>query len=351
MSFSPRRNGSQSSAQIAAFEDTWHWGREAQDAYEKLIKRSDKLSDLVEAFYVFLGASDMMAYLVMMALRLAELRGILKPTGSIYLHCDPTASHYLKLMMDSIFGVKNFRAEIIWRRTNAKGLAFKGYPKNHDVILYYSAGENYTWNRAFGDYDEEYIDTFYRYIEESTGRRYTLSDLTNPNPNRPNLTYEWNGNHRVWRWTKGRMQEAHDKCLIHYTSSGLARQKRYLDEMKGQPIDTIWNDIPPVQAQSKERLGYPTQKPETLLERIVNASSNEGDVVLDPFCGCGTTIAVAERLKRRWIGIDITYLAISLMKTRLHDTFGTELSPYEVIGDPKDLFGAKALAVGKPISV
>jgi site-specific DNA-methyltransferase (adenine-specific) len=339
------KNGSRSSAQIAAFEDTWHWGEESQGAYEKLIKRSDKLSDLVEAFYVFLGASDMMAYLVMMALRLAELRGILKPTGSIYLHCDPTASHYLKLMMDSIFGVKNFRAEIIWRRTNAKGLAFKGYPKNHDVILYYAAGENYTWNRAFGDYDEEYIDTFYRYIEEGAGRRYTLSDLTNPNPNRPNLTYEWNGHYRVWRWTKERMQEAHDKGLIHYTSSGLARQKRYLDEMKGQPIDTIWNDIPPVQAQSKERLGYPTQKPEALLERIIAASSNEGDVVLDPFCGCGTTIAVAERLKRRWIGIDITYLAISLMKTRLHDTFGTELSPYEVMGDPKDLFGAKALAL------
>lgn len=338
------KNGTQSRAQITAFEDTWHWGEESQSSYERLIRRSGKLSDLTEALYRFLGSNDMMAYLVMMAERLAELRGLLKPTGSLYLHCDPTASHYMKLILDSIFGPKSFRNEIIWRRTNAKGLAFKGYPKNHDVIFYYVKGERYTWNRPFGQHDQRYVQTFYRYVEEGTGRRYRLSDLTNPNRHRPNLTYEWNGHTRVWRWTKDRMEKA-DACgLIHYTSSGLACQKRYLDEMKGQPVDTIWEDIPPIQAQSKERLGYPTQKPEALLERIINASSNEGDVVLDPFCGCGTTIAVAERLKRHWIGIDITYLAISLMKTRLSDTFHDELAPYEIIGDPRDLSGARALA-------
>lgn len=250
----------------------------------------------------------------------------------------------MKLLLDSVFGFKNFRAEIVWRRTNAKGLAFKGYPKNHDIIFYYINGDNYQWNRVFGEYDPKYIADFYRYVEEGSGRRYCLSDLTNPNHNRPNLTYEWHGHTKVWRWTKERMQEAESKGLIHYTSSGLARQKRYLDEMQGNPIDTIWEDIPPIQAQSKERLGYPTQKPEALLERIISASSNEGDLILDPFCGCGTTVAVAERLKRRWIGIDITYLAIALMKTRLQDTFTGDLSPYEVIGDPKDLSGAQALA-------
>ncbi len=173
-----------------------------------------------------------------------------------------------------------------------------------------------------------------------------LSDLSNPNRDRPNLTYEWNGHMRVWRWTKERMQEAHDNSLIHYSSTGLARQKRYLDEMQGNPLDTIWEDIRPIQAQSKERLGYPTQKPQALLERIIQASSGEGDVVLDPFCGCGTAVAAAEKLKRRWIGIDVTHLAVALMKNRLRTSF--DLVPgrdYEVVGEPVDVGSARALAV------
>lgn len=191
------------------------------------------------------------------------------------------------------------------------------------------------------------MNQFYRYTEPVTGRRYRLSDLTNPNRNRPNLTYEWHGHKRVWRWTKERMHEAEAKGLIHYSSTGLASQKRYLDEMEGSPVDTIWDDIKPVQAQASERLGYPTQKPEALLERIINESSNDGDTVLDPFCGCGTTIAVAQKLGRRWIGIDITHLAINLMKRRLHDTFGKDVE-FRVIGEPVDVAGAEALAKQDP---
>ena len=340
------RTGEDSAAQITAFEDTWSWSMESEIAFQDVVTSGpQKLGDLLQAMRGFLGQNDMMAYLTMMAQRMAELHRVLKPTGSIYLHCDPTASHYLKLMMDAVFGQDSFRGEIIWRRTNAKGLAFRGYPRNNDILLYYSKGRNFTWNRPFRPYDPEYVERFYRYVDPETGRRYTAGDLVNPNSDRPNLTYEWNGHLRVWRWTKERMQQAHDSGLIHYTSSGLARQKRYLDEMQGNPVDTIWEDIRPIQSQAKERLGYPTQKPEALLERIINASSNEGDVVLDPFCGCGTAIAVAERLNRRWIGIDITHLAISLMKSRLRDTFGPDLSDYDVVGVPQDVESARALAV------
>ena len=340
------RSGEDSAAQITAFDDTWRWSIESEFAYRDVVSNGpQKLGSLLTAMREFLGQNDMMAYLTMMAQRLAELHRVLKPTGSIYLHCDPTASHYLKLMMDAVFDAGNFRSEIIWRRINAKGLAFKGFPRNNDVLLYYAKNTRFTWNRSFRPYDPEYVEKFYRHVDPETKRRYRLSDLSNPNRNRPNLTYEWNGHLRVWRWTKERMQEAHDKGLLHYTSNGLANQKRYLDEMNGIPVDSIWEDIPPIQAQSKERLGYPTQKPEALLERIISASSNEGDVVLDPFCGCGTAVAVAERLNRRWIGIDVTHLAISLMKSRLHDTFGAELRRYEVVGAPQDVASAAALAL------
>ena len=340
------RSGEESAAQITAFDDTWRWNIESELAYQDVItQQAGKVGDLLAAMRAFLGQNDMMAYLTMMAQRMVELHRVLKPTGSIYLHCDPTASHYLKLLMDAVFGADRFRNEIVWRRTNAKGLAFKGYPRNNDILLYYSKEADFSWNRPFRPYDDEYVQRFYRNVEEGTGRRYTLSDLTNPNRNRPNLTYEWNGHLRVWRWTKERMQEAHDNGLIHYSSSGLARQKRYLDEMQGNPVDTIWEDIKPIQAHAQERLGYPTQKPEALLERIISASSNEGDVVLDPFCGCGTAVAAAERLNRRWIGIDITHLAITLIRHRLHDAFGDDLRPYEVIGEPKDLLSAESLAL------
>ena len=340
------RSGEESAAQITAFDDTWRWGLESELAYQEVItKQGGKVGELLAALRSFLGQNDMMAYLTMMAQRMVELHRVLKPTGSIYLHCDPTASHYLKLMMDAVFGPDNYRSEIIWRRTNAKGLAFKGYPRNNDILLYYSKDAGFSWNRPFRPYDEEYVERFYRHTEPETGRRYRLSDLTNPNKNRPNLTYEWNGHLRVWRWTKERMQEALDSGIIDYSSTGLASQKRYLDEMHGNPVDTIWEDIKPIQAHAAERLGYPTQKPEALLERIISASSNEGDVVLDPFCGCGTAVAAAERLNRRWIGIDVTHLAITLIRHRMHDSFGEDLRPYDVVGEPKDLLSAESLAL------
>jgi DNA modification methylase len=262
------------------------------------------------------------AYIEFMRPRCSELARVLKQTGSLYYHCDWHASHYVKVMLDQIFGENQFRSEIIWRRTNAKGLAFTGFPNNHDTIFYYTRDKKFTWNRQFLEYDAEYVKKFYRFVEEGTGRRYRLSDLTNPNPDRPNLTYEWKGHKRVWRWTKQRMEEADKQGIIYYSSTGLASQKRYLDQMKGQPIDTIWDDILPVQAQADERIGYPTQKPLALLERIVKASSIENEIVLDAFCGCGTAIVAAQKLGRQWIGIDVSPTACRVMAKRLRDVCG-----------------------------
>ena len=349
--FFQEQTGEPSDAQITAFEDTWHWGLESEAAYRATVTDGpEKLSDLLQAMRAFLGQSDMMAYLAMMAPRIAELHPVLKPTGSIYLHCDPTASHYLKLLMDAVFGPKNFRNEVVWLRTMAKGLMSRRLPNNHDVILSYGKTNGYTWNvdATFQPYDELALDakTASKYNHrDDDGRLYRLDNLTNPNRNRPNLTYEFLGITRVWRWTKERMQAAYDQGLVIQTRPGaVPALKRYLDEQRGRPFGDVWTDIPPINSQAKERLGYPTQKPEALLERIINASSNEGDVVLDPFCGCGTATVAAERLNRRWIGIDITHLAMSLMRHRLHDTFGDELRPYEVVGVPQDPASAAALA-------
>jgi len=245
------------------------------------------------------------------------LHELLAEDGSIYVHLDWHVGHYAKVVLDEVFGMEHFLAEIIWKRTNAKGLAFTAYPTNHDVILYYAKSARYTWNRAFREHDPEYVKAFYKYVDPETGRRYRLSDLTNPNPDRPNLTYEWKGHKRVWRWTRDRMEEADRKGLIHYSSTGLASQKRYLDEMEGTPIDSLWDDVKPIQAQALERLGYPTQKPECLLDRIINTSSNEGDLLLDCFCGSGTTAAVAEKLNRRWIACDLGRFAIHTTRKRL----------------------------------
>lgn len=339
------KTGEKSAAQITAFEDTWHWGIESELAFREVVTSGPRrLADLLQALRAFLGQNDMMAYLTMMAIRLVELHRVLKPTGSIYLHCDPTASHYLKLIMDAIFGADHFRNEIIWVRSLPHGNVRQMFGRSHDVILFYVKGDEPTWNQQFWPPKREYVERFFRYVEPETGRRYRLVSLINPNPNRPNLTYEWNGHVKVWKWTRERMQRAHDQGLLVYSRSGIPSYKQYLDETKGTPIQDVWTDIPPLMGISKERMGYQTQKPEALLERIIKASSNEGDLVLDPFCGCGTTIAVAERLKRRWIGIDITYLAINLIRRRLHDAFGSDLAPYQVIGIPVDLAGAKALA-------
>jgi site-specific DNA-methyltransferase (adenine-specific) len=343
-------SGGGSQAQIEAFEDTWHWGREAEDAFDQVIRSGNtNAADMLRAMRSFLGDNDMMAYLAMMAVRLIELYRVLKPTGSLYLHCDPTASHYLKLLLDSIFGPMNFRNEIIWQRTTGKGLTSKKLPINHDVILSCQKSDQAKWNAeaTFVRYDLGNLPskTVGKYShKDPDGRLYQLDNLINPNPNRPNLTYEFLGVTRVWRWTKARMQEAYNNGLVVQPSHGsVPRLKRYIDEQRGIPLGDIWTDIPPLNSQAQERLGYPTQKPLALLERIVNVSSNPGDTILDPFCGCGTAIHAAQKLGRAWIGIDITHLAISLIERRLKDAFPG--ISFEVHGTPKDLAGARDLAI------
>ena len=339
------RSGEESAAQITAFEDTWRWGWESETAFQDVVTQGpDKVGSLLAALRQFLGQNDMMAYLTMMAQRMIELHRVLKPTGSIYLHCDPTASHYLKLLLDAAFGARNFRNEITWVRSLPHGNVRQMYGRSHDVILFYSNGDVPEWNQQYTGHRKEYIEKFYRYTDPSSGRRYRLVSCINPNPNRPNLTYEWNGVTKVWKWTRERMQQAHDDGILVYSRNGIPSYKNYLDDMKGTPMQDVWSDIPPLMGSAQERLGYPTQKPEALLERIINASSNEGDVVLDPFCGCGTATAAAERLNRRWIGIDITHLAITLVRHRLHDSFGDALRPYEIVGQPTDTGSAAALA-------
>ena len=349
----------ESEAQIQAFEDTWKWDTAAEATYRELTADDaadrgvpDKVTTLVEALRSVLGANDMLAYLVMMAVRLVELRRALKPTGSLYLHCDPTASHYLKLVLDALFGVENLRNEIIWARTPSKGLQTRRLPQNHDVILNYQKSADAKWNEdvAFLPYDEAALDekTDAKYsLMDPDGRRYQLTSLINPNPDRPNLTYEFLGVKRVWRWTQERMQRAYNDGIVVQPSPGaVPRMKRYLDEQRGHAIGDVWTDIQPLNSQADERLGYPTQKPVALLERIIALSTTPGDVVLDPFCGCGTTIDAAQRLEREWIGIDITHLAVALIRNRLDTAFpGIK---YKVVGEPEDLAGAQTLADSDP---
>jgi site-specific DNA-methyltransferase (adenine-specific) len=244
-------------------------------------------------------------------------------------------------------GKDNFRNEIIWKRTTAKSLAFRSLPNNHDILLLYSRDEDFIWNRPFKPYDlnnlDEKTSKKYSYADKD-GRLYTLGDLNNPNPDRPNLTYEFLGHKKVWRWTRDRMEAAYKAGLVVQPSPGaVPRVKRYLDEQEGWPLDDVWEDIPPLNSQAKERLGYPTQKPVALLERIIQASSNPGDLVLDPFCGCGTTIDAAEKLGRKWIGIDITQLATSLIKNRLRDTYREKIEII-TIGEPTTPNEAATLA-------
>jgi site-specific DNA-methyltransferase (adenine-specific) len=334
-------------AQIKAFEDTWHWDHIAAVAYKEIVEAGGQISVVMQAFRSFLGESDMMAYLVMMAPRLVELRRCLKETGSIYLHCDTTASHYLKILMDAIFGIDKFRNEISWKRSNPKSLGKINFPNCRDIILRYSKTNHCTFNKVYAEHNPEYIEKAYNH-KDKDGRRYQLLPVLNPNDDRPNLTYEFLGITRVWRWTRERMEKAYKNGLVVQQKPGaVPRYKLYLEDSKGRTITDEWNDIQ--QAGGNEALGYPTQKPEALLERIIKASSNEGDVVLDPFCGCGTAIAVAQKLNRKWIGIDITHLAISLMKNRLRDTFGESIKDeYKVIGEPVDIAGARELAKTDP---
>lgn len=338
--------GEQSEAQITAFEDTWHWTRESARTLEQLKFKHGELAELLDLMVRQFGHNDLSAYLVMMAVRLVELHRVLKTTGSLYLHCDPTASHYLKMILDMVFGAKNFRSEITWKRSSAHNDAKQGrkaYGNIADIILYYTKEDDFIFNTLYTHYSQEYINNFYKYTDPN-GRRYRLGDLTGPGgAAKGNPFYEVMGVGRYWRYSKEKMDQLIAEGRIVQTKPGTVPQyKRYLDEMSGVPLQNIWDDIKPVQSQATERLGYPTQKPVALLERIIQASSNPGDIVLDPFCGCGTAVHAAQKLGRQWIGIDVTHLAIALIEKRLRDAFpGIQ---FTVEGTPKDLDGARDLA-------
>jgi DNA modification methylase len=341
-------DGSRSTSQAKAFEDTWRWDSEAASAFEEVVEAGGDVSIAMRAFRTVVPDSNMLAYLAMMAPRLVELRRILKQSGSLFLHCDPTASHYLKILLDSIFGIGSYRNEIVWNRTAAKGSPMKRLPANHDIILFYAKSAGSIWNQLAVPYDPRNLDekTAKKYChKDPDGRRYQLTSLLHPEQGkRPNLDYELMGVRRTWRWSKDRMEKAVGEGEVVQTKPGrVPRQKRYLDKQKGRLVTDVWTDISPLNSQAAERLGYPTQKPSTLLERIIELGSDEGATVLDPFCGCGTTIAAAEKLNRRWIGIDVTFQATLLIKSRLFDSFG-ETVPYSVVGEPTTEEDAERLA-------
>ena len=345
--------------QIEAFSDTWELDEGRMRAIRDLPILmaehgiGDEAIGLVRAWLPALARQQprMGAYISYMAERLVAMRRLLKPSGSLFLHADPTASHYLKVLLDMIFGADRFLNEIIWRRTNAKGLATRRLATNHDVILRYGMSAAAKWTPQYTEHDPEYVQKFYRHVEPETGRRYQLGDLTNPNKDRPNLTYEFLGVTRVWRWTRERMQRAYDDGLIVQSQAdAVPRLKRYLDEQRGTPVDDIWDDVLPVQPNSGEDMKYATQKPLALLERIVDAATEEGDLVLDPFCGCATTLEAAHRLGRRWIGIDIAIHAVQrVAKVRLGDRCGlSEGVNFTVDGIPRNVEGARLMWESDP---
>lgn len=346
------KDGTQAAAQIKVFEDTWHWDMSAAEAFEDVIKQGGKVAQAMIAFRTFLGENDMLAYLAMMAPRLVEMRRTLKPTGSLYLHCDPTASHYLKMLLDAVFGPKNFQNEIVWQRTNAHNMKSRQFARVNDTILFYTKTEKHKWNPIFTDYSEAQLG---RYKPDEDGRLYTGQDLTMTSSAKTR-NFEWRGTkppeNRGWGASLEQLEKWWSEGLILTKKDGSPRldgMKVYLDEMPGKALGTNWTDIQRVGNTSQERLGYPTQKPEALLERIIQISSDDGDVILDPFCGCGTAIAVAQRMKRHWVGIDITHLAVNLIRRRLRDAFGAGiLKTFKVIGEPVSMEDAQELADADP---
>ena len=352
-------SGRKSDAQLLAFEDTWHWGPDAEAQYAYLTNTNQNqgrvpfsVGAIIAALRSGIGENQMMAYLVEMAVRLVELHRVLKPTGSLYLHCDPTASHYLKVLLDAVFGPIRFLNEVTWKRSTSHGNVGLNFGSLTDTILVYTNGDEYTWNQQFRPFPDEYVAEKFRYSDPS-GRRWQSVTLRNPGP-RPNLRYPYAALNGItyqphpngWAWEERRLRAADEQGRLHYPakSDGQLRLKMYLDESPGVKLQNLWDDIPAVNSQAHERLGWETQKPIALLERIIGASSNPGDIVLDPFCGCGTALVAAQKLDRKWIGIDVTYLSIAVMKARLKDSFG--LAEVEVIGQPTEVEGARAMLVG-----
>jgi DNA modification methylase len=381
------KDGKQAAAQIKAFNDTWHWDQRSARAFEDVVEAGGKVSDAMQAFRKFLGENDMLAYLSMMAPRLKELHRKLKPTGSMYLHCDPTASHYLKMLMDAVFTAKQFLNEITWKRSSAHSDTKQGMRRCgriRDIILFYSKTGEHVWHPEPIPYTEKYLDSEYRHIAPD-GRRYKETDLTAARPG-GDTEYEWHVKRpptkgarweadlnqeyrqpqvgveyrsvlpytgRYWAYSYSNMVDFAKQGKLIHRETGMPRLMQFADEMPGVSLQDLWDDIPP--AMGDEDLGYPTQKPLKLLKRIICASSNPGDIILDPFCGCGTTVAGVEELNqenpkdapRVWLGIDITHLAVNLIKFRLHDSYGDSCK-YKVVGEPTSLPDAKQLAAEDP---
>ncbi len=344
-------DGSQSHAQIEAFDDTWHWTDAAEDAYWQVLRGpSSEAAKMLEAMRSFLGENDMMAYLAMMAIRLIELHRVLKPSGSLYLHCDATAGHYLRVLLDAVFGASNFRNQITWKRSAAHGDSKGRFGKVSDLIHFYSKSATTKFNRVFGPHSQEYLSAEWR--EAPSGRLYKTENMLDPQ-NRM-TEYDFHGTSARWRYTPDRMKalweaeqtevpDSHGRIKLGRDGNPTKRCRIvFLDELPGALVQDFWADIAYLAGGSGERLGYPTQKPVALLERIITASSNPGDVVLDPFCGCGTTVHAAQKLGRQWIGIDITPIAVNLIKRRLSEAFGPAAN-FRVVGLPQDLDGARAL--------
>jgi len=338
-------SGIESEAQITAFEDTWHWNLAAEQTYTELLTEApDHVAKMIESLRDFIGTNQMMAYLVMMAVRLVELHRVLKPTGSLYLHCDPTASHYLKIILDTVFEPQNFRSEIIWKRTRGHNdQKLTKFGAVHDILLYYSKSTIKTFNKQYTERDTNAENThdLYRHTD---GNLYRKGDCRAPGGRGPR--FEWNGHIQNWRFTEEKAKELEAQGLIVYSSSVMPRVLRPVDLTRGSPLTDIWTDIDAPNSGSDELLGYPTQKPLALLERIIQTSSNPGDIVLDPFCGCGTAIASAQKLERKWIGIDITHLSIALQKYRMEAMFpGIK---FKIVGEPADIGSARQLASEDP---
>lgn len=375
--------GHDSDAQIAAFEDTWHWGEQAEREFAEILRQENTdVAEMIQSLRRFLNESDMMAYLVMMTNRLLELHRVLRPTGSLYLHCDPTASHYLKIVLDAIFGFENFRNEIIWRRTGAHG-SRKSFGPIHDSILFYTKTNDYYFQIVTRPYMKGHVES--RYSIDETGRyKFTSGGnvLTGPGATSGESGATWRGfnpsaKNRHWAipgyllekmppefetfGTLEKLDSLYEAGLVEIVEGNAwPTPVRYLDDNDGQPIQDIWayqpytdnlvhdtdqgidQDVSWLGTTDPERLGYPTQKPLGLLERIIKSSCPDTGIILDPFCGCGTAVHAAQNLKRTWIGIDITHLAISLIEKRMKSAF-PDIS-FEVLGTPKDLDGARNLA-------
>lgn len=379
-------DGTPSASQIQAFDDTWSWDEDAAARYEEIQETAPgQVVAVMSALQIMLGHSPMFAYLVQMCSRLVQLHRVLKKTGSLYLHCDPTASHYLKMVLDAVFDARKFQNEITWKRSSAHSDSKQGMTRCgriHDVILFYSKGSTFTWNQIYVPYTQEYTASEYRHVHPD-GRRYKETDLTAAKPGgdtnyiwrvkrpinedarwiadlkdehlKPRKDWEYREvrpyDGRFWAYSKANLLQFVAEGRIIHRETGMPRLMQFADEMPGIPLQDVWDDIPPIGALAAERLGYPTQKPIALLKRIILASSNPGDIILDPFCGCGTTIDAVETInrenpeqkKRVWIGIDITYLAVTLIKNRLA-RFERPRATFDVIGEPEDTKSAEFLA-------